>query len=146
MKIMKFIEILDFCESGGSKTLTFLRNYWCFCNVMNFMKFHFFQWNSWNLWNFIISLFFTEINEKIIFHEKSARRRPGDLKRHGISLVKQGFPASGRQGATKSYLRQKLKKFPSDFGTKQIFMKIMKFSWISWFSTCQNHWYSLGNT
>ena len=42
MKIMKFIEILDFCESGGSKTLIFLRNYWCFCNVMIFMKFHFF--------------------------------------------------------------------------------------------------------
>ena len=42
---------------------------------------------------------------KIKFHEKGARRRPGDLKRHGISLVKQGFPASGRQGAKKSYLR-----------------------------------------
>ena len=41
MKIMKLIENLDFCESGGSKTLIFLRNYWCFCNVMNFMKFNF---------------------------------------------------------------------------------------------------------
>ena len=30
---MKFIEILDFCESGGSETLIFLRNYWCFCDV-----------------------------------------------------------------------------------------------------------------
>ena len=42
MKIMKFMEIDDFCESGGSKTLIFPRNYWCFCNVMNLMKFHFF--------------------------------------------------------------------------------------------------------
>ena len=41
IKIMKFIEILDFCESGGSKTLIFLRNYWCFCNVMKLMEFHF---------------------------------------------------------------------------------------------------------
>ena len=64
---------------------------------------------------------FTEIHGKVKFHEKGARRRPGDLKRHGISLVKQGFPASGRQGAKKSYLRQKLKKFPSDFAKKRRF-------------------------
>ena len=43
MKIMKFMEILDFCECGGSKTLIFLRNYWCFCNVGNFTEFHFFD-------------------------------------------------------------------------------------------------------
>ena len=33
MKIMKFMEIIDFSRSGGLKTLIFLGNYWCFCNV-----------------------------------------------------------------------------------------------------------------
>ena len=59
--------------------------------------------------------------EKVKFHGKGARRRPGDLKRHGIPLVKQGFLASSRQGAKKSFLRQKLKKFPSDFAKKEDF-------------------------
>ena len=45
MKIMKFMEILDFGECGGSKTLIFLGNYWCFCNVMNSMEFLFFTQN-----------------------------------------------------------------------------------------------------
>ena len=72
--------------------------------------------------------FSIEIPGKVNFHEKGARRRPGDLKRHGISLVKQGFPASGRQGAKKSYLRQQLKKFPSDFAKKKNFMNFMEFS------------------
>ena len=27
------MEIIEFCDSGGSKTLIFLRKYWCFCDV-----------------------------------------------------------------------------------------------------------------
>ena len=27
------MEIFDFWRSGGPKTLIFLRNYWCFCDV-----------------------------------------------------------------------------------------------------------------
>ena len=47
MKTCDFMKFHDFdqvygisrflCGSGGSKTLIFLRNYWCFCNVMDFM-------------------------------------------------------------------------------------------------------------
>ena len=33
MKIMKFMDILDFPIFGGPKTLIFLRNYWCFRDV-----------------------------------------------------------------------------------------------------------------
>ena len=70
MKIMKFIEILDFCECGGSKTLIFLRNYWCFCNVMKLMKFHFFSQKLKTSWFFILSTFLKNFNENAFFLRK----------------------------------------------------------------------------
>ena len=30
---MNFMKIIVLSRSGGLKTLTFLRNYWCFCDV-----------------------------------------------------------------------------------------------------------------
>ena len=69
---MKFIEFLDFCECGGSKPLIFLRNYWCFCNVMELMKFHF----SAKIVNFMIFYFFyilKKFNENALFLKKGAR-------------------------------------------------------------------------
>ena len=69
---MKFIEILDFCECGGSKTLIFLRNYWSFCNVMKLMKFQF----SIKIENFMGCHFFyilKKFNENARLLKKGAR-------------------------------------------------------------------------
>ena len=68
------------------------------------------------------------MHEKVKFHEKGARRRPGDLKRHGIPLPTQAFPASGRQGAEKRFLRQKLKRLFSDFAENDKFHEIHEIS------------------
>ena len=70
---MEFIEILDFCECGGSKTLIFLRNYWCFCNVMKLMKFHFFSQNLEISWFFTFSTFLKKFNENALLLKKGAR-------------------------------------------------------------------------
>ena len=45
IKPMKFMEIIGFCESGGSKTLIFLKNY-CFFAM---------PWISWN-WSFSLKI------------------------------------------------------------------------------------------
>ena len=45
IKLMKIMEILDFCDSGRPETLIFLRNYWCFCNITNSMEFLIFTQN-----------------------------------------------------------------------------------------------------
>ena len=78
---------------------------------MTFIRFHDFD-------------IFTENHGKVKFHEKGARRRPGDLKRHGIPLPTQAFPASGRQGAKKRFLPPKSKKKFSDFAKIHKFHEI----------------------
>ena len=145
MKIMKFIEILDFCESGGSKTLIFLRNYWCFCNVMNLMKFHFSLKNN-ILMRFHFSTFLKNFNENALFLKKRA---------HGVQdppkcIVIHWFKQHSRQPAARVqktwFFRKSGKLFARSSWRNWNFMKLMISSRISWFSTCQNIKYFLGNT
>ena len=72
MKFMIFMEILHFCESGGPKTLIFLRKYWCFCNVMICMKIHFFIENVIFSWFFTFSTFSKNFHEIALFLKKRA--------------------------------------------------------------------------
>ena len=60
IKLMRIMEILDFCDSGRPETLIFLRNYWCFCNVMNSMEFIFFAQKFKIPWFSIFFYFFQE--------------------------------------------------------------------------------------
>ena len=72
MKFMKFMKISEFCESGGSKTLIFLRKYWCFCNATNFMKFLFFTEKVEISWFSNIFAFSKNFKENALFLKKRA--------------------------------------------------------------------------
>ena len=146
MKIMKFMAILDFWDSGGSKTLIFLRNYWCFCNVMIFMKFHFFTAKFKFSWFFTFSTFLKNFNEIALFIKKEAHGAQDPPK----CIVFHWFKQHSRQPAARvrehdfsEKNKKRFRRFPWKNGN---FMKIMKFPRKSWFPTCQNHWYFLGNT
>ena len=72
IKLMKIMEILDFCDSGRPETLIFLRNYWCFCNVMNSMGFLFFTQKLKNSMIFHFSTFSKKFNKNALFLKKRA--------------------------------------------------------------------------
>ena len=146
IKIMKFMKIIDFCESGGSKTLIFLRNYWCFCNVMNFMKFRFFTEKLEISWFFTFSTFSKNFNENALFLKKRAHGAQDPPK----CIVFHWFKQHSRQPAARVqktwFFWKSEKPFPRFSWKNESFMKIMKLSRISWFSTCQNIKCFLGNT
>ena len=145
VKIMKFIEILDFCESWVSDTLIFLRNYWCSCNVMDFMKFPIctgkFKFSCFCTF----SPFSKNFNENALFLKKGAHGAQDPPK----CIVFHWFKQHSRQPAArvqKTWFSWKSEKlFARSSWKNENFMKIMKFWRISWFSTCQNIKYSLGN-
>ena len=69
---MKFMETIEFGESGGSKTLIFLRKYQCFCNATDFMKFLFSTEKIEISWGSNILAFSQNFKENALFLKKRA--------------------------------------------------------------------------
>ena len=80
MKFMTFIEILCFWQSGGSKTLIFLRNYRCFWHACVFAKEAKFQEFNGNHRKSEFCVFLPDFTKTSIFCEKRLRGRPGTSK------------------------------------------------------------------
>ena len=124
-KIIKYMEIPWFCPPGGSKTLIFLRNYWCFCNVMNFTKFHFFSWKLRNPWFVTFSKFLKNFNENALFLKKRAHGAQDPPK----CIVFHWFKQHSRQPAArlrKHVFSEKSEKLFRAFHEK------MEIPWKSW--------------
>ena len=117
MKIMKFMKIIDFCESGGSKTLIFLRNYWCFCNVMDFMKFPIFSGKFKFSCFCTLSPFSKNFNENALFLKKGAHGAQDPPK----CIVFHWFKQHSRQPAARAQkheFSEKVKNFFRAFHEK----------------------------
>ena len=96
MTFMKFMEIIGFCESGASKTLIFLRKYWCFCNATNFMKFLFSTEKVEISWFPNIFAFSKNFKENALFLKKRAHGAQDPPK----CIVFHWFKQHSRQPAT----------------------------------------------
>ena len=114
---------------------------------------------SWFSWNFTFSLkisifydfitfstFLKNFNENAFFLKKRAHGAQDPPK----CIVFHWFKQHSRQPAARvrkhDFSEKSKKPFPRFPWKNENFMKIMKFSRKSWFPTCQNHWYFLGNT
>ena len=126
IKLMKFMEILDFCDSGRPETLIFLRNYWCFCNIMNSMEFPFFS----QKWKFHDCPLLELVSRISIKNTLFLKKRAHGAQDHPKCIVFHWFKQHSRQWdapVRKHELCTKSKKFFCGFREKmEKFMKIIK--------------------
>ena len=105
-----------------------------------------FPLENWIFMNFHFSYIFKEFQWNRTFSQKGAHGAQDPPK----CIVFHWFKQHSRQPAArvrKHDSSEKSKKpFPRFPWKNENHMKIMKLSSKSWFPTCQNHWYFLGNT
>ena len=97
-------------------------------------------------WFFTFSTFLKKFNENALFLKKGARGAQDPPKCIVFHWFKQHSQQPAARVRKHDFSAKSKKHFPRFPWKNENFMKIMEFSWKSWFSTCQNTKYFLGNT